>query len=316
MDSAIYDLPQLFALRKALETLDVSAPPTARVLVPQVFPAGRRVGLLCGSFNPLTLAHAELAEHARKAAVLDLVLFTVAKVTVEKERVTGLSLEDRLLLLSWYARRHERTGVAIVNRGLYFEQARAFRSLLGAEGEIFFVVGMDKLWQILDPKYYPDRDAALRQLFALASLIVANRGAMARVEFDRLLDQPENRPYRPHIHFCYLPDRLAELSATAVRENLVVGKEVASLVPEETAIFLQKTQAFRPPAQIGKEIVEAYAVRQRLFELLLSGPSRLTEQLNFAALIQTALADTETARALRQARSLEELLQLSHAVLP
>ena len=90
-----------------------------------------------------------------------LVLFTLAKVTVDKEHVTGLSLEDRLLLLSLYTQRHPSTGFALVNRGLYFEQAQAFRSVFGEQVALSFVVGMDKLLQILDPKYYQDRDAAL-----------------------------------------------------------------------------------------------------------------------------------------------------------
>jgi nicotinamide-nucleotide adenylyltransferase len=316
MERAIYDLPWLFALRETLETLDVFASPNAHVLYPEVLPVVRRIGLLCGSFNPLTLAHVELAEHAREIAGLDLVLFTVAKVTVEKEHVTGLSLEDRLLILSLYAQRHEHTGVAIVNRGLYFEQAQAFRSLFGAGVELSFVVGMDKLLQILDPKYYVDRDAALQQLFALTSLIVANRGVMAQAAFDQLLDQPGNRSYRPYIRFCALPEAIAELSATAVRESLSVGQGIESSVPRETALFLAETRTFSSPVEIRGEKVEAYATRRRLFELLFSGRSQGIDDIDFFALMHAALSHTDDARALRSAPSLEALLQLYHPVLP
>src|SRR5881396_2303006 len=173
MEQAVYDLKRLFALREALETLDPAAPPTARLLHPQAVAPLRRIGILCGSFNPLTLAHTELAARACQVFQLERVFFTLAKVTVDKEQVTGLGLEDRLLLLSLYAQQHDHVVVAVVNRGLYFEQAQALRALLG---ELSFVVGMDKLLQILDPRYYQDREAALRQLFALTSLIVANRG--------------------------------------------------------------------------------------------------------------------------------------------
>lgn len=293
MKHAIYDLPCLFALREALDALQVSAPPAARVLYPEALPAWRRVGLLCGSFNPLTLAHTELAEHAREVAGLDIVMFTMAKVTVDKEQVTGLSLTDRLLLLSLYAQRHEHTGVAIVNRGLYFEQAQAFRSLLGDEVELFFVVGMDKLVQILDPKYYVDRDAALRQLFALTSLVVANRGAMARAEFEQLLDQPKNRSYRSHIHFCLLSGELADVSATAVREGLAAGSRVADLLPEETAIFLTETRAFHPPLCRGDEEIDAYAVRLKLFASLYDDRIQAERNLDFRALLRATLALNE-----------------------
>jgi nicotinamide-nucleotide adenylyltransferase len=290
MEHAIYALPQLFALREVLETLDVTAPPTARILYPESSLSLRRVGLLCGSFNPLTLAHTELAERARTVAGLDKILFTLAKVTVDKEQVTGLSLEDRLLLLTLYAQRHAQVGVALVNRGLYFEQAQAFRSLLGPEVELSFIVGMDKLLQILDPKYYRDRDAALQQLFTLTSLIVANRGAMARAAFDELLDQSENCSYRSHISFCLLADEIADVSATTVRERLAAGERVDEFVPEESAAFLAETQAFHPPLRQGDAEVDAYAARLQILETLYASCARTDGEVDFRALLREAIA--------------------------
>src|SRR5581483_7709402 len=215
--SAIYDLKHLFALRAEVETLDVSAPPTARSISPQTATPLHRVGILCGSFNPLTFAHTELAERAIREFSLDQVLFTLAKVTVDKEQVTGMGLEDRLLSLSLYVERRSSLGVALVNRGLYFEQAQAFHSLFGDQAGLSFLIGMDKLLQIFDPRYYHDRDAALRQLFSLASLLVANRDDMDEQSFTQLLSQPENRPFREYVRFFTLPTTFTDLSATHVR---------------------------------------------------------------------------------------------------
>lgn len=309
MKEAIYDLPQLFTFRHALATLNIEATPAVRLLTPTPLPPVRRIGVLCGSFNPLTLAHTELAERARESAKLDLVLFTLAKVTVDKERVTGLSLEDRLLLLSLYTQQHAHTGVALVNRGLYFEQAQAFRSLLGAQVELSFVVGMDKLLQILDPKYYQDRDAALQKLFTLTSLIVANRGDMAQAEFEQILDRPENRPYRSHLQFCLLPDTLADLSATEVRDTLTAGKDVDDRVPLETAAFLAETRAFRAPLklQTSEEPIDAYAIRQKLLNLLFIVYSQNKIVKDFHSLLQTALSENEEGQILRKAASPDEL---------
>jgi nicotinic acid mononucleotide adenylyltransferase len=315
MESAVYDLKQLFTLREALETLDLAAPPTARLFFPGVVPPSRRVGILCGSFNPLTLAHTELAERAREAYQLDRVFFTLAKVTVDKERVTGMGLEDRLLLLSLYAQRHDYTGVALVNRGLYFEQAQAFRSLLGAQAEINFVVGMDKLVQILDPRYYQDRDAALRQLFALASLIVANRGDMAQAEFNQLLDLPENRSCRPYVRFCPLPAAFSDLSATAIRTALATAKASNAQVPPETAVFLAETHAYAPPQPSGDEIVDAYAVRLRLLAALYTVRSWAEQEVDFRALMRVACSPGDQGRALRSSSGKTDLIQLIHAIL-
>lgn len=305
MEQGIWDFQQLWAFQQAMDTLDLQAPPTAQVLHPHPLPPARRVGLLCGSFNPLTLAHTELAKHTRETAELDLVLFTLAKVTIEKERVTGLSLADRLLLLSLYARRQDGIGVALVNRGLYFEQAQGFRALFGADTRLSFVVGMDKLLQIFDAKYYRDRDAALQQLFSLTSLIVANRGAMAREEFDQFLDRPENRPYRQHIQFCPLPEAVADLSATEVREALASGKSVDDLVPNETAAFLEETQAFRPLILLDAEHVDAYGIRQRVFHLLSVNQDKASASA-FRTLFQEALQDDDRGRAVRAALTVKQ----------
>ncbi|HEV8715180.1 MAG TPA: hypothetical protein VGX03_20410 [Candidatus Binatia bacterium] len=310
MKQTIYDLRRLFALHEAVETLDLAGPPTARILSPEAAASFRRVGLLCGSFNPLTLAHTELAERARETYQLEGTFFTLAKVTVDKERSSGIGLADRLLLLSLYAQRHDHTGVALVNRGLYFEQAQAFRSVLGAKVALNFVVGMDKLVQILDPRYYQDRDAALRQLFALSSLIVANRGDMAREEFNRLLDRPENQPYCSHIRFCPLPATLADLSATAVRDRLAAGKTTDAALPAETAAFLAETRAYAPPLWADSEAIDAYAVRLQLLTLLYTMRPWAEREVDFRALLQAALAANDKGQALRHAATGAELREL------
>lgn len=266
--SEITHLTRLLALYKAVDTLDLTAPPTASLISPASIPVARRVGILCGSFNPLTLAHTELAERARETFALDLVVFTLAKVTVDKEQVIGMSLEDRLLLLSLFAERHEKMGVALVNRGLYFEQARAFRALLGKEVELYFLIGMDKLLQIFDPRYYQDRDAALQQLFALASLIVANRGDMDETRFVQLLERPENRRFRARVRFFTLAAAVTNLSATALRTALAAGRSIDSQVPPETSAFLAETRAFAPPLQQGTNAIDVYARRRAVLSQL------------------------------------------------
>jgi nicotinamide-nucleotide adenylyltransferase len=266
--SEITNLKRLFALYEAVETLDLAAPPTVRRVSSDNATGLRRVGILCGSFNPLTLAHAELAQRAREAFALDAVFFTLAKVTVDKEHVTGMSLEDRLLLLSLFAERHDKMGVALVNRGLYFEQAQAFHTLLGEGVVLYFLVGMDKLLQIFDPRYYQDRDTALQQLFAISSLIVANRGDMDEVNFMQLLDRPENRRFRSQVQFFTLAAAVTDLSATALRNALATGQPIDSQVPPETTAFLTETQAFAPPRQRGMDKVDVYAARLALLAKL------------------------------------------------
>lgn len=311
--SAIYDLTRLFALHETVMALDLGAPPTVRLLSSQTAPSLHRIGILCGSFNPLTLAHTALAEKAIEAFALDRVYFTLAKVTVDKEQVTGMSLEDRLLSLSLYAERHARVGVALVNRGLYFEQAQAFHSLLGDQAKLSFLIGMDKLLQIFDPRYYVDRDAALRQLFSLASLIVANRGDMDEQSFSQLLNRPENQPFRQHVQFFTLPATITDLSATQVRLRLATKQPVSAYVPPEVEEFINQTRAYHPPLQGNDEQIDAYAVRQALLTSLYAERSWAEQEVEFQSLMAAALSVGDQGRALRHAADGNALVHWVHS---
>jgi nicotinic acid mononucleotide adenylyltransferase len=308
--SAMYDLKRLFTLREAVATLDLSAPPTVRLVFSDAVPPLRRVGILCGSFNPLTFAHTTLAEKAIEAFGLNCVFLTLAKVTVDKEQVTGMSIEDRLLSLSLYAERHATLGVALVNCGLYFEQAQAFHSRFGDQTALSFLIGMDKLLQIFDPRYYTDRDAALRQLFSRASLIVANRGDMDEQSFSQLLERPENQPFRQYVRFFTLPANIADLSATQVRQNLATEQPISAYVPSEVEEFINETRAYHPPLQYGDEQIDAYAVRQALLTSLYSERSWAEQAADFQRLMNASLASNAQGRALRHVSDSNRLAHL------
>ena len=316
MPSAWYDLSRLFALRDSLQSLDSAAPPAARLLSAPLSPPPRRLGVLCGSFNPLTLAHAELAQHASLAFQLDQLLYTVAKVTVDKEKVTGMGLEDRVLLLLLHTQQHPHQGVALVNRGLYFEQAQAFQALFDKQVELFFIVGMDKLVQILDARYYQDREAALAQLFALTSLVVANRGDMEQQAFDALLHRSANQPYRDAIHFLPLPESVAGLSSTAIRNTSPEASKLQARVPSEVALFLAEARPYAAPRQCGhtecgqRYEIDAYAVRLALFERLAAVRDWAEPSVDFHQLLTQALAPDPSGQALRGAPSGEALQAL------
>ncbi len=314
MSPAFYDLSRLFALRDRLQSLDSAGPPAACLLSAPPHPRPQRLGVLCGSFNPLTLAHSALAQHAGRVFQLDQLLYTMAKVTVDKEQVSGMSLEDRLLLLLLHVQQQPQLGVALVNRGLYFEQAQAFQALFDAQVGLFFMVGMDKLVQILDARYYQDREAALEQLFALTSLVVANRGDMARRAFDELLQRPANQPYRDAIHFLALPEPVAGLSSTAIRQTGGGATDLSAHVPAEVARFLTEARPYAPPdsATGQPDETDAYAVRLALFDRLAAVRDWAERKVDFQQLVTQALTPDSRGRALRGAptgHALQALIQ-------
>ena len=61
--------------------------------------ASSRRGVFPGSFNPLTIAHLEVAEQARREHRLDVVDLVVSQVALDKPAPPGPSFEERIALL-------------------------------------------------------------------------------------------------------------------------------------------------------------------------------------------------------------------------
>jgi nicotinamide-nucleotide adenylyltransferase len=190
-----------------------------------------RVGLLPGSFNPPTNAHVALAA-AGRASGLDCVYYVLADRTVDKERVTGIPLADRLALLSELGE-----GVASVPRGLYVDMAEAMRDAL-PDAELVFLVGHDKIVQVFDPRYYQDRDAALEELFSLASFLVAPRGDDDEDDLSELLARPENCRFTDRVAALPLDARYRDASSTRVRQGQ------SGDVPPVVAAYLARAKPF------------------------------------------------------------------------
>ena len=284
-----YDLKRLFHLREILEALDPREPPRALFFDPPPNLSLQRAGILSGSFNPPTLAHVELGLRARKSFRLDAVLFMISRVTVDKEEAGGLSLEDRLLILSSLAGDLGWACVAVVNRGLYYEQACALRSLLGNRPRLYFIMGTDKVVQILDPRYYDDREKALLTLFTEAQLIAAPREGLGSPQLEELLDRNENLNFNDRVYFLPMPEQLKGTSSSAVRVAIEKGESVQGQLPETVEKFITETGAYRRP----------YDLRRLLLDRLYAIREWAQENVDFPRLLAIAAEGTERGEKLR-----------------
>lgn len=285
-------LRTLARLRRLLARLDrpdphggpESAPRAMQVCGPTLAPA-RRLVAVPGSFNPPHYAHVALLEAGAAACGADAAVFLLSVHTVDKERVTGMLLEDRLWLLcriletdvrlttpepspgAWdhpraldrppegpsaapqpqIAATTVRTGVVATNQGLYVDQAAALRRLCPRLERLVFVVGFDKIVQIFDPRYYQHRDAALDALFAQAELVVAPRDGATAADLQRLLSRPENRRFAPRIRLLALDPQLASISSTQIRAAIASCVGIEHLVPEVVRDFIRATGCYTAP---------------------------------------------------------------------
>ncbi|MGB8345956.1 MAG: hypothetical protein WCD86_13800 [Ktedonobacteraceae bacterium] len=267
-------IQQYRSIQRLLDQLDPDAAPRAMVTPGSPRPQGEII-VFPGSFNPPTIAHLALLEQAEQfaqaqpATTGDVRLYAaVSKRITDKENVDRPLLLDRIVLIERVVRKHlARAGVMLFNRGLYVEQADAVHSTFPDVKRLFFLIGFDKIVQILDPRYYSDRDTALRELFGLADLLVAPRGQDGPDALETLLAKPENQPFRTHIHALPFDPAYRGVSSTRIREqnDRYTGDE-----PPEVRQFIRETRVYEPPErQADGSVIDYYGVYARTIQDLL-----------------------------------------------
>jgi len=225
--------------RPIIEQVAACAEPIARPVTPL---AGiRSLAVIPGAYNPPTKAHLALSTAALERA-FDAVAFSVGTVTIDKPQA-GLGLDERLHLLCEICRDQPRWGVVLHNRGLYAEQAHALRRSFPGIERLVFVVGMDKVAQIFDPRYYADLERSLGDLFDRAGLMVAARGTLDRAALERLLQHEPARSFARRIEWLELGAEVRDVSATAIRARVARGEPVSEWLPRPVERYLRGRRA-------------------------------------------------------------------------
>ena len=232
--------PDYERFTKLFNGLDPSGSPRIELIHRAVSPrhgGAEKFGIFSGSFNPLTFAHARMAEDTLKEYQLDEVILLLAKANVDKD-VFGLPLAARLLTLKKYAESQQKFSVGVSSHGRYIDKVTALKAVLPPETEFYFIVGYDTLVRIFDPKYYTNFHAELEVLFAAARIIVANRAEADIKTIEAFIAQPKIRRYTPYVSCILLPDVYAYMSSTEARELLEQGKAIEHLVPPSILAML------------------------------------------------------------------------------
>ena len=264
-------------IQSLLDQLNPDAAPQALIVPGSPVPQGIII-VFPGSFNPPTNAHLALMSQARqyvRSHVLSadeknqiVRLYTaISRHIVDKEAVQRPLLLDRIMLLDTVLRHHLRhTGIMLLNRGLYVEQAQGIRTCFPRVTKLYFLIGFDKIVQILDPHYYDDRDAALRELFALAELLVAPRGNAGQEELNKLLNKPENSQFARYIHPLPFNTAYRNISSTRIRQN---PEAHLRDVPQEVQRFIRETHVYDQPERMpdGSQI-DCYGERMKALDKL------------------------------------------------
>jgi nicotinic acid mononucleotide adenylyltransferase len=195
------------------------------------------VGLVPGSFDPMTVAHAALAD----GLDAELTIFVYSPRTLPKEPAAGgveppfLEERDRVASLLAYCAARPPVGVALASHGRLVDQAEAAAAAFPG-ASLVFGVGSDKVAQILHPRWYGDPEADLGRLFTLAEIRYGVR-AEDRSRIEDVLRAAGR--WRSRIRALDLPQEVASLSSRAVRATLRGGQVAEALVPAAVRPFLR-----------------------------------------------------------------------------
>jgi nicotinic acid mononucleotide adenylyltransferase len=222
---------RLAPLAAALGRAGGTAGPPRLEAVAGHLPRSASAGLLAGTFNPFTRAHAALAVAGHRAGC-QLVVLAMAPVSLAKEGLERAHPVDRLDWVATWARRHPWAVAAAASHPLLVDMAEALRRATGAE--VALLLGADKAAQLVEPHWYGDPVAAMARLERTATLLVAERAG-----------HPEpDLPVRaaPLPTAAWVPER----SATQARAAAARGLPLDELVPAAVAKGVERTGAYAP----------------------------------------------------------------------
>jgi nicotinate-nucleotide adenylyltransferase len=205
-------------------------------------PATPRLGVLSSPFNPPTRAHRALAEVA--LAQLDLhEVVCVLPAHLPHKPELELPVTVRADLLRRALEDHPRLGAALCSGALLLEIYEALAPVYPSGTRVYFLLGSDAAERILIAWPYPDRAAALAEMFSRFEVAVADRDK----KFDPSCD-PLLQAYAHRIHRLQLDPQLARISSTAVRERLKRGEPAHDALPAAVAAAIGTLGLYRGPA--------------------------------------------------------------------
>jgi len=229
-----FDEQTLNRYHTLINQLTPQDPPTAQIIHQSTPDHPKHVGILDASFNPLTLAHESLINTSRETLKLDTMLLMLSHANVDKG-IFGANLAQRLAMMIAYAKQQSNLSVAICSHARFVDKIVALTPCYAPNTQFYFVVGYDTLIRIFDAKYYSDMPSDLQKLFKTCHFIAANREENDQEVLDVFLKKEAVHPFANRIHTITLPNSMAHISSTTVRNNIQSNQPIEHLVPEVIA---------------------------------------------------------------------------------
>jgi nicotinate-nucleotide adenylyltransferase len=190
-----------------------------------------RLGILPGSFHPVTRAHVALAEAALDR--VDEVLLVMPRAFPHK-RYEGVSLADRLELLRQALAGGGRFSIGVSEGGLFLEIARECRAVYGPRCELWLLCGRDAAERIIGWDYTGAPGIA-EQLEEYGLLVADREGSFA-----------PPAALAPRVRRLPMSAAWSRVSSSEVRRRIAAGEPWERLVPEAVAPGVRRLYGAAP----------------------------------------------------------------------
>lgn len=197
-----------------------------------------RVGILGGTFDPPHIGHLVIAQEALTRLELVQVIFAPTRQPPHKRIEDVTPIEHRLAMVRLAIATNPRftlSRVDVDREGPTYtvDTLRLLRRQLGENVELYFMMGMDSLANILTWR-------TPEQLIRLCRLVVFNRPG-----FSANLDELGEKLPGLRERVVILPSPALDIAASELQQRVRAGLPIAHLVPDAVAAYIAANRLYR-----------------------------------------------------------------------
>ena len=198
----------------------------------------KKIGILGGTFNPVHVGHLLMAEYAKEAADLDVVVLMPSCKSYMKAGTNVLSGEERLEMLKLSIEDNPDlvTSDMEIRRG---GNTYTYETLLQMKGlcpasELYFIVGADSLFS-MESWVKPE------EIFANCTILAAGRDGADK---EALLFKKKELEERFGAKIMLLDFPQIDISSTTIRENVKKHKSIRYMVHDRVWKYIQDNRLY------------------------------------------------------------------------
>ncbi len=211
-----------------------------------------KIGIFGGTFNPIHFAHLRIAEEIRDTFRLARVIFVPASTPPHKPLAENLSFERRLEMVKMAVKSNPFFTVSDIEgnrkgKSYSIDTLHLFREL-HPQDEFYFIMGSDSFAEFSSWKQYTaifnccNIVAITRPGVHIASLREALPVDIAR---DFCYYEAEKRlAHKSGYSVYYMVGTQLDISSTAIREMVKIGRSVKYLVPEPVEQYINEQRIY------------------------------------------------------------------------